>query len=337
MNKALRIVVHGGAWNIPSHLTEASVAGVRAASQSGFAVLSRGGSALDAVEAAVRSLEDDPAFDAGHGSVLTSDGSVEMDAVVMDGKTLNSGAVACVGSVTNPISLARMVMEETEHSLLVGTGANAFAREQNVPLATADDLVTPAAVEEYERFKRYGSTVDALFNKPTQPLPPPLGHDTVGAVAVDAEGNVAAATSTGGITLKRPGRVGDSPLVGSGAYADNEIGASSCTGHGESIMARVLALRVLIGAAEHVDDGLTSALELSCNDQLDVMRERTGGCGGVIAIGSAPDFTPVIAFSTPRCAWAMVGQEEGDDATAQQRYGIEFDELAADLARPSAI
>ena len=326
---SLRIVVHGGAWAIPDALAVASVAGVRAASRAGYGVLHSGGSALDAVEAAVRSLEDDVAFDAGRGSVLTSDGRIEMDAVVMDGETLGSGAVACVGSIMHPVSLARMVMERTEHSLLVGAGADQFAREQDVPKATADDLVTPAALEEFERFKRYGSTVDALFNAPLGAAP--LGHDTVGAVALDANGNVAAATSTGGITLKRPGRVGDSPLVGSGAYADNSIGASSCTGHGESIMSRVLALRVLLAAsAREGGDGVAAA----CNAELGIMRERTGGCGGVIAIGGAPHFAPAVAFTTPRCAWAMVEQDEtataGDGAT--ERFGIELGALGTDLA-----
>ena len=336
MVSPLWIVVHGGAWAIPDALAEASVAGVRAASRAGYVVLRSGGSALNAVEAAVRSLEDDVAFDAGRGSVLNSDGQIEMDAVVMDGQTLGSGSVACVGSVTNPVSLARMVMERTEHSLLVGAGADQFARQQGVPEATADDLVTAAALEEFERFKRYGSTVDALFNAP--PGAGPLGHDTVGAVAVDAHGNVAAATSTGGITLKRPGRVGDSPLVGCGAYADNSLGASSCTGHGESIMSRVLALRVLLaadaaagGSAEMGGDDVVAA----CNSELGIMRERTGGCGGVIAIGGAPQFAPAVAFTTPRCAWAMVERDASaaaDDDGATERFGIDLGALGADLA-----
>lgn len=281
------IAVHGGAWAIPADLTAASVDGCRGAADAGWRALDGGGSAVDAVEAAVRALELDPVFDAGRGSVLTSAGTVELDAVIMDGASLDAGAVAALGPCLHPITVARRVMDASDHVLLVGAGADAFARERGIPAAAPEDLVTDAAREEWAAMAAFPAAVGELFNR---------GHDTVGAVAMDAGGNVAAATSTGGITFKRPGRVGDSPIVGAGALADNDLGAISTTGHGESILRFTLASRVLsaVGAGASPDAALRDALA--------AMRARTGGCGGAVCLDARGRVG--VAFSTDRMAWA---------------------------------
>ena len=284
------VVVHGGAWAIPESLTAASVAGCEAAARAGLEVLERGGSALDCVEAATRVLEDDEAFDAGHGAVLNELGEVELDAIVMDGADLRSGAVAAIGPVANPVSVARMVMERTPHCLLAGVGATRFAQSQGVPLLRSLDLVTAEAQAQWRELAAFPSAVKTLFN--THPL---AASDTVGAVALDARGNLAAATSTGGITFKRAGRVGDSPLIGSGCYADNELGAVSCTGHGESIMRVLLARGVLA-----LMDG--RAAPDACALALRRMHARVGGGGGTISL--KPSGEVGVCFSTPRMAWA---------------------------------
>ncbi|KAJ8308615.1 hypothetical protein KUTeg_013489 [Tegillarca granosa] len=219
MNQTPVIVIHGGAWAIPDDLAEASVEGVIRAAKTGYATLLDGGSAVDAVENAVKVLEDEPAFDAGTGSVLNSNGEVEMDAVIMDGKTLSAGG--------------------TDHVLLVGNGANQFAEEIGMERVQTEELVTEEGRKEYEHFLKFKTTVNVLFRNRDN-----SGHDTVGTVAMDKNGNVAFGTSTGGITAKRPGRVGDSPIIGSGGYADNVSGAVSTTGHGESIMKVCLARHV---------------------------------------------------------------------------------------------
>jgi L-asparaginase / beta-aspartyl-peptidase len=298
------IAVHGGAWNIPDKLKEASVAGVAEAARAGWACLSSGGSSLDAVEAAVRVLEADPAFDAGRGAVLNAAGQVELDAVIMDGRNLAAGAVAAIGPVLHPVSVARLVMERTPHVLLVGPGATAFAMEQGFELLPVEALVTEEALAEYVQMAAYDTAVAQNFNRHELRQPPPRpkathpGHDTVGAVAIDAHGNVAAATSTGGITFKRVGRVGDSPIIGSGCLADNASGAISITGHGESIMRYTLASRVL----QHVEFG-AMVPEAACAAGLRGMFERVGGCGGIICVDRHGRLG--LAFTTPRMAWAI--------------------------------
>jgi len=196
------VVVHGGAWAVPDASADASKKGVEVAALAGAKVLKDGGNAIDAVEAAVRSMELNPVFDAGIGSVLNLDGEVEMDAIIMEGAKLRTGAVAGVSSVLHPVSVARAVMQHTEHGLLCGKGADAFAVRRGCEAATKDELVTPAAKEEWKRFKQYGNAVDGLFNKAE-----PSGHDTVGAVCIDSTGLIAVATSTGGITAKMPGLI----------------------------------------------------------------------------------------------------------------------------------
>lgn len=302
------VAVHGGAWAIPDTLRDASVAGCNRAAQVAWDALHNGGSALDAVEAAVRVLEDDPAFDAGRGSVLNAAGEVELDAVIMDGRDLSAGAVAALGAVLHPVSVARLVMEKSEHVLLVGEGATAFAREHGVPTVAAEELVTEAARAEYAAMAAFPTSVSRLFNDPTGgrssvPAAATLGHDTVGAVAIDTHGNLAAATSTGGITFKRVGRVGDSPIIGAGCLADNEYGAISTTGHGESILKYTLASRAL----HSTGDGRTPSDALRAS--LMGMRARLGGCGGAIMLG--PQGQIGVAFSTPRMAWAACGKVTG--------------------------
>ncbi|XP_017580064.1 isoaspartyl peptidase/L-asparaginase [Pygocentrus nattereri] len=288
------IVVHGGAWAIPDTLAEASVAGVKAAALAGSEVLKRGGRALDAVEAAVRMMEDDLVFDAGHGAVLNTDGEVELDAIIMEGETLAAGAVSSVRNIGNPVSLARAVMEKTDHVMLTGRGANLFAESIGVPTLPTDALVTEEERKEWEhRYKRYTVGVKELFNSQ-------WGHDTVGAVALDSFGNVACATSTGGIRNKMVGRVGDSPVIGSGGYADNKTGAVSCTGHGESILKVTLARLILF----HMDQGRTASE--AAKSSLQFMRKRVQGCGGAIVVSPKGDWS--ATFTTERMAWAAVDE-----------------------------
>ncbi|XP_035797374.1 isoaspartyl peptidase/L-asparaginase isoform X1 [Amphiprion ocellaris] len=285
------LVVHGGAWAIPDELAKASVDGVKTAACEGFSVLKRGGSSLDAVEAAVRTLEDNTVFNAGHGAALNTDGEVELDAIVMDGRTLACGAVSSVQNIANPVSLARAVMEKTSHVMLTSRGANQFAESIGVPTVPTDKLVTEYERKEWEKQKTYVTGVMEDFNSQ-------WAHDTVGAVAVDSAGNVACATSTGGIRNKMVGRVGDSPIIGSGGYADNFSGAVSCTGHGESILKVTLARLIL----SHIEQGksVADASRLS----LKHMGDRVRGAGGAIVV--SPSGQWAATFTTERMAWAAV-------------------------------
>ena len=257
----LAIIVHGGAgaWDVESERMRVAQAACREAARAGHAVLKAGGSALDAVETAVHILEDCPALDAGRGSYPNAKGDVEMDALIMDGRSLDMGAVAAVQRVRHPISLARRVMTDTPHTFLVGPGADAFADQIGFPRCAVEDLLVPPEVND------------------TQPAAGPLG-DTVGAVAMDLTGDLAAATSTGGTRLKMPGRVGDSPLVGAGGYADNWTAAVSATGQGEAIMKVVLSKRV----CDLVSAGLSA--QAACETAVRLLEERVGGECGLIAI-----------------------------------------------------
>ena len=237
-------------------------------------------------------------------------------------ETLNYGSVAGVKDIANPVSLARMVMEKTDHVMLIGQGANDFAKEMSVPQVAPEDLTTTKAKKEWEEYAKFDRVVSVVFNnKPTTHQKSNLhpvtveetalghthGHDTVGAVALDVAGNLAAATSTGGISLKRVGRVGDTPLVGSGAYCDNEIGGISCTGHGEAIAKVVLAHRTLslLQSSQKDGENLPSAVEV-IERSLKFMLERTGGRGGVIMITDKGEIAK--SFTTPRMCWASVDQ-----------------------------
>lgn len=257
------ILVHGGAGNLSSHDRALACAnGCLAAARIGHAILASGGSALDAVEAACRALEDDPLFNAGTGSCLNADGEVEMDAAIMEGSSLRAGGVAAVRTVKNPISLARRVMEDSPHVLLAAGGAERFAREQGIPPHPPSLLVTPRALERWEKER-------------AKELAPKPG--TVGAVAVDSSGRMAAATSTGGMSGKRAGRVGDSPLPGCGLYADDRGGAVSATGDGEKIIRVVLSKFVSDRMAAGESAALATAAAIH-------ELERVGGEAGVIAV-----------------------------------------------------
>jgi len=226
------LILHGGAWSIPDEFVEECRAGCRRALAAGWEILARGGAAIDAVEAAIVVLEDDPTFDAGIGSHLNHDGRVELDAIVMDGATLKAGAVAAVERVRNPIRLARKVMESCEHMMLVGSGAERFAVEQGLELCAPEELVLERERAAWRQCREGAHSWE--FHLGHQ-------HGTVGAVALDGHGSLVAGTSTGGTCCKRPGRVGDSPLIGCGCYADVEAGGVSCTGWGEAIMKIVMA------------------------------------------------------------------------------------------------
>jgi L-asparaginase / beta-aspartyl-peptidase len=283
------IVVHGGAWGIPDDQVEGNIAGVEGAVKQGWNIL-KDGSALDAVVAAVNSLEDNPLFDAGVGSVLTEDGTVEMDALIMDGSSLEAGAVAGLVDIRYPIRLARLVMEKTPHVFMIGEGADRLAEEFEIERITQDQLVTDTArkeLEEWLKDRRFGET---------------FGHETVGAVALDSQGNLAAATSTGGVTGKRVGRVGDVPIVGSGGYADNKVGAVSSTGDGEAILKVNLAKLVL----SYLDAGLD--IQEAAEKALDYMHVRVKGNGGLIAID--PQGNIAHAFTTKRMVWASIKEDK---------------------------
>jgi beta-aspartyl-peptidase (threonine type) len=217
------LIVHGGAWDIPDEAVEACTAGCARALAAGWRVLSAGGAALDAVEAAIMVLEDDPVFDAGYGSHLNLDGKVECDAIVMDGGTLRAGAAAGLQRVKNPIRLARKILQECPHMMLAGVGAERFAQTAGLELCDREALVSEAERQAYLR-----------CSKDQHAAAHHRGHEqgTVGAVALDEHGNLIAATSTGGTCCKLPGRIGDSPLIGCGCYADAEAGGVSCTGYG---------------------------------------------------------------------------------------------------------
>src|SRR5256712_12832806 len=226
------LIVHGGAWDIPDEAVDACKSGCQRALGAGWSLLAGGGSALDAVEAAIMVLEDDPVFDAGYGSHLNLDGRVECDAIVMNGATLRAGAASALQRVKNPIQVARKILEHCPHMMLVAEGAERFAKEQGIALCSPKDLASEAEREAWMKCK--------------QDKPAPMfhrGHEqgTVGGVAIDRNGNLFAATSTGGTCCKLPGRVGDSPLIGCGCYADSEAGGVSCTGYVEAIMKVVLA------------------------------------------------------------------------------------------------
>eukprot|EP00871_Galdieria_phlegrea_P005260 jgi/Galph1/5735/GphlegSOOS_G4389.1 len=293
------IVVHGGAWKVPQEHTQQTVSSVEKAANVGYQLLQNGANSVEAVESAVKLLEDDPFFDAGQGSCLCDNGNIEMDAFIMEGQQLGCGAVACVSRVKNPISLARLVMEKTPHCLLVKEGAEQLAEEFHLPLVDSPfSLVTDTARKEWETLKRFPTVVDTLFNQSEHIQ---NSHETVGAVAIDDSGNIACATSTGGITGKKSGRVGDSPLIGCGGYCDNEWGGVSVTGHGESIMKATLSRRVIFALESGV-------LPMEAVDKsLQWMATRTGGHGGVILM--TKEGMTVVGFTTPRMAWACMSEK----------------------------
>lgn len=290
----IALVVHGGAWDIPDDLVAGHRSGVLAAVNAGWELLSNGATALDAAVRAVTIMEDDETFDAGRGSFVNAEGNVELDASVMDGRTLRAGAVAAVQNVRNPVLLARKVMEESEHVLLVGAGAGRFALEHGIPACTREDLVTARELERWRSLRADGSfQTKNAFRKYA---------DTVGAVALDAAGNIATATSTGGTPNKYPGRVGDSPLIGIGTYAENGIGGVSTTGWGESMIKVVMAKTVVDLLERNGGDAAGAATEA-----IKTLERKVGGYGGVIVLGSGGAIG--VAYNTPRMARAFLSSE----------------------------
>jgi beta-aspartyl-peptidase (threonine type) len=280
------IAIHGGAGAMPraalnSEREARYRSGLATALDAGFAVLERGGASLDAVATAVRILEDDPLFNAGRGAALTRNGAAELDAAIMDGRQLRAGAVASVRHVKNPIELARRVMEKSRHVLLVGPGAEEFALEEHFTLVPNHYFRTAERVAQLEAEQR-GERVSEIM---------PAAQGTVGAVALDAAGNLAAATSTGGMTNKRPGRVGDSPIIGAGTYAKNGVCAVSATGHGEYFI-RAVAAHHVCAAVQFRRLTLAQAVHEVLHDILAEM----GGDGGLIAVGA--DGTLLMEFSS---------------------------------------
>jgi beta-aspartyl-peptidase (threonine type) len=283
----ISIAIHGGAGVIArSQLGEDGGAAYRnalaAAVDAGYAVLEQGGSSLDAVTTAVRLLEDNPLFNAGKGAVLAHDGSAELDASIMDGATLAAGAVTGLRHVRNPIDLARRVMEDSPHVMLSGAGAEEFALERGFSLVANNYFITPTRKRQLER----------VLQGRTAPRNELDGLGTVGAVARDAQGNLAAATSTGGMTNKRWGRIGDSPIIGAGTYANNASCAVSATGHGEYFIRSVVAYDVC-AMIEYRGISLADAAREVVQGKL---RER-GGEGGIIAVDAQGQV--VMEFNSP--------------------------------------
>ncbi len=300
------LIVHGGAWDIPDEAVDACKSGCHRALTAGWSILSRGGSALDAIEAAIIVLEDDPVFDAGYGSHLNLDGHVECDAIVMNGATLRSGAAATLQRVKNPIQLARKILENCPHMMLVAEGAERFAREHGIQLCDREQMISEAEREAWMKCK--GDKHAAEHHR---------GHEqgTVGAVALDAAGNLFAATSTGGTCCKLPGRVGDSPLIGCGCYADSGAGGASCTGYGEAIMKVVLAKSavdalcrpaVCVDTPANISCG-TSTADLAAREAVHLLAKRTHAAGGIILLDRAGNSG--FAFSTPRMAYGFVSYD----------------------------
>jgi beta-aspartyl-peptidase (threonine type) len=289
MARVPSLIVHGGAGADPKDGLDDLREGMRAAVEAGWRILGDGGSALDAVEAAVRTLEDHPRFNAGRGSVLTSAGTVEMDASIMEGDRLSCGAVGAVTRLRNPISLARRVLEDGRHVLLVGHGAEAFARAAGLAACAPEDLITD------RQRRRWAASREAAVDA--------HARGTVGAVAIDRHGTAAAATSTGGTWGKRPGRVGDSALIGSGTYADSALGAVSCTGDGEAIIRVVLARRTLDFLKDAGDPDYAARVAV------DLLVDEGRGAGGLIVVdwrgctasAHSTPFMPV-AWMNPSCA-----------------------------------
>jgi beta-aspartyl-peptidase (threonine type) len=294
------LVVHGGAWAIPDDMVDAHIRGVTNALATGWLTLEHGGSALDAVEEAVVIMEDDETFDAGRGSFLNRDGRVQLDALIMDGATLRAGGVGCVEHLRNPVRAARKILSESPHIYFVGEGAERFAAQHGIPLCENQDLIIPREIERLRRYqaeaamRESGQHGNHLFAPMSDDMT--ISHDTVGAVALDSDGNIAAATSTGGTLNKAPGRLGDSSLIGCGCFADNQSAAASTTGWGEPIMKLVLAK----WTADRIAAG--NLPEWSAQEAMNYLKQRVDGHGGIIVLNREGHIG--IAHNTPRMAWA---------------------------------
>ncbi len=289
------MVIHGGAGGMtpqsvpPERQAEYRAALTRALT-AGHAVLARGGTSLDAVEAAINVMEDDPLFNAGRGAVITADGRIELDAAVMDGATLRAGAVAGLHTVRNPIDLARAVMERSPHVMMIGEGAEAFARQQGLQMVEESYFMTPNRRAQWERMRQQDSiradSVRRAGQGAAYAVPNERKWGTVGAVALDQQGNLAAGTSTGGMMMKRFGRVGDVPIIGAGTYANNRSCAVSATGHGEFFIRNTVA-HSICALMEYGGLPLQAAADSIVMRQLVAQR----GEGGVIAMDRQGNWT----------------------------------------------
>ncbi len=333
------LIVHGGAWQIPDEEVDAHLTGIGNALARGAELLRSGAPALDVVVETIVVLEDDPTFDAGRGSVLNRDGRIEMDASVMDGETMRAGACLCVNDVANPIRLARAILEDGRAVMLAGEGASRFAREIGIPACLQEDLILDRERRRFEylrRLEEYKTRQPFDGTLPPDSLNQP--SDTVGAVCCDARGRLAAATSTGGAPYTLAGRVGDSPVLGAGTWAEAGLGAASATGWGESILRELLAFR----AVQEIDTvtiewrtrtprsmsqppialeritwgplprGVTrTPAARAARAAIEAYGRRVAGAGGVILL--APDGSPGFAFNTPRMArgYWMEGMGDG--------------------------
>jgi beta-aspartyl-peptidase (threonine type) len=297
------LVVHGGAWAVPDEMVDAHLNGVRNALAAGWRALEHGGSALDAVEEAVVVLEEDETFDAGRGSFLNREGKVQLDALIMEGATLRAGGVGCVERLRNPVRAARKILSESPHVYFVGEGAERFAAEHGISLCKNEELVIQREVDRLREFQAH-----AAEQKPDL-FAPTVSHDTVGAVALDKKGDIAAATSTGGTLNKAPGRLGDSSLIGCGCYADNKTAAASTTGWGEPIMKLVLAK----WAADRVAAG--NLPEWVAAEAINYLKSRVNGHGGMILLDARGRLG--IAHNTPRMAWALKTAKEEDSGISR--------------------
>jgi len=300
---AWSIVVHGGAGDVPPESLTPRREGCARAAAEGAKVLAAGGSALDAVQRAVEVLESDPLFNAGTGACLDSDGHIALDASIMDGKDLRAGAVCSLPAFEHPIAIARRVMDATPHVLLAAEGASRFAVAQGFVPAEEATMITDAARRKWEAARAEG-TIEGCAGGP-----PSTSGGTVGAVARDSSGHVAAATSTGGMVNKLVGRVGDSPLVGAGTYADDEAGACSTTGHGEAMIRVCLAKTAVEGLRTRPNAAQTP--ELVSREAITLMQRRTAQTGGLIVV--LHDGSIGLARTTRTMSWACVSntQDEG--------------------------
>lgn len=295
MNNKYSLIVHGGAWDIPADAHTAHKNGVEKALQAGLVILKNDGSAIDAACEAVRIMEDDPTFDAGIGSFLNREGEVEMDAIITSGADLSFGAVAALRNIRNPVLVAKMLRKQNEFCFLACEGAHKFAIQNNFEFFETERLLTGRELERYQLLKSKTFKTRQFFE---QSLP----GDTVGAVAMDKSGNLAAATSTGGTPNKPPGRIGDSPILGSGAYADNGFAAASSTGWGESIMKVMLAKTAVdfYVLYQNPDAAVGAAIKTLAN--------KVDGRGGIILIDN--NGHAAFNYNTPFMARA-VGSNSG--------------------------
>ena len=302
------IVVHGGAGDWPSELHKSALSGVRKAADVGFGVLYKRGAALDAVEAAVVSLEDNPIFNAGKGSTLNLLGEIETDAGIMDGKTLRGGAVALLRNIRNPIRAARIVMEQTDHVLIAGSAAEKLALKNGI---AKSNLRVPRRVRAWKRGLSQ-LKLHSRQNPTKRTLETSLegGLGTVGALALDVEGNLCAGDSTGGVSLKLPGRIGDSPILGAGLYADNRCGAATATGVGEQ------AIRLVI--SKTACDLMRSQTGPSAAIRIIRATTRTVGVGtGILTLDRKGRFG--VAHNTKHLCWASRSESASDEGMSGRR------------------